>query len=79
MAKIMINISKEARCLKPEVFQKIRNSKKLKALLMQHFDIASSTLQKWLAEENTNFTQYGSLELIAYCLKVDSIEDLLIV
>lgn len=79
MTNIMINISNKDKVLKPEVFQRIRNSKMLKALLMQHFNIASSTLQKWLAEENVNFTQYKSLELIAQYLNVDSVEDLLIV
>ena len=75
----MTLISQDTKTLKPEVLYKIRRSKQLKALLMQPFNIASSTLQKWLREDSKNFTQYSSLELIADYLKVDSVQDLLIV
>lgn len=65
------------RQLKPEITHKIRNSKALKGLLIVHFNISSSTLQKWLREDNKNFIQYDSLEVIGAFIGVEQLTDLL--
>ena len=73
----MTIISQKRTQLKPEYIRQIRRSRDLKSMLALHLGICSSTLQKWLDINHSNFTEYGSLEILANHFNSNSVVDLM--
>ena len=63
--------------LKNTVIKQIRSHKRLKVALLDYFNIAPSTLYRWLDSNDPSFTEYKSLQLIASYLGIDEVEELL--
>jgi hypothetical protein len=63
--------------LKKQYLMQIRSNNLLMFALLQYFDISVSTLYRWLDQNNQQFTQYGSLRLIASYLEIENVNEML--